>query len=134
MSVVRLILSVFAVSLMLSTGLPSATCRISRTARCTGGAMYRSTGEPRLGLRFSRMHGCLAFQELDRDTRNFRRLLLADRMAGVADDSEKVARRGSLQRLVEELSPCGRSDMILVAVDDRGRHPDLCAISETGGG
>src|SRR2546423_10423219 len=97
MSVVRLSFSVFAVSLMLSTGLPSATCRIKRAARCTGGAMYRSTGEPRLCLRrFSRMHGRLVFQELDGRPRNVCRLLLADRMAGIGDDSESVVRRGNL--------------------------------------
>src|SRR5262249_7776536 len=120
--VVRLIFRSFAVSLMLSTGLPSATWRMSRTARCTGGARYGPA--PGVGFFFdlSGMDVRLVLDDFADDARDLRRLLLADRVSGVGNLEIRVALRSARQCLEGAADICGRRDAVLHADDDRGRH------------
>src|SRR5262249_4078482 len=110
--------------------LPSATWRMSRTARCTGGAMYGPAPGIRFPFGFSGMDVRLLLDDLADDARDLRRLLLADRVSGVGNLEIRVALRSARQSLEGTAAIWGRRDAVLHADDDRGRHLELGRVIE----
>src|SRR6266481_1391135 len=98
---------------------------MSRTARCTGGAIYGPTADARFffrSLAFSGMGVRLALDDLGDRARDRGRLLLAHCVTGVRNLLIDVARRAAGQRVEGATAIRRRRDAILRADQDRRRH------------